>query len=784
MSRVFVAEETSLGRKVVVKVLPPDLAATINVERFRREIQLAARLQHAHIVPLLSAGVADGLPYYTMPLVDGESLRARIARGGELPVNEAITIMREVASALSYAHEHGVVHRDIKPENVLVTKHHSVVIDFGVAKALSAATDLAGPLTSIGMTIGTPAYMSPEQAVGDPAADHRTDIYALGAVTYEMLTGAPVFSERPSQAMIRAHAIENPEPIEVRRPNVPPALAAVVMQMLEKHPADRPQSADEVLRFLDGIHATPTSAAAATPRGSAGRPVAARPFKPNRRTAAYAIATALILVALALSATRFLRSRTSAVRSSGAAATVADAAKIPSIGVMPFANLSDDRSTDYFSDGMTEELIAALSKIEGLRVPARSSSFALKGKNLDIRSVGEMLGVASVLEGAVRRSGNKLRVTAQLVDAQSGYHLWSETFDREMSDIFAVQDEIARAIVSVLRLKLAGREAGGTLVQAPTQNLEAYDLYLKARFAWNERSPRGVSQATAYLQEAIAKDPNFALAYAGLADVYAVSATVLRRPLTEFAPRTESAARKALALDGTLAEPHATLGTLADDTYDYPGAEREYRRSIELNPRYPTARHWYGLMLLCTGRAAEAKEQLRQGMALDPLSRAIGTVYGMVFWATGDQDAAIAQYRKVLEFDPSFALARGWLARSLAEKGDYDGALAELRRIEMTTGLPEAGDVGYTLGRWGRVTEARAVLDTLLKRTQAEYVPPSSLALIYAGLGDGENAIKWLEKALDAGDPWARCVKVDPRFAPFRQDPRYARALGKANLEP
>jgi serine/threonine-protein kinase len=486
MSRVFVAEELSLERKVVVKVLPHELAATVNVERFRREIQLAAKLQHPHIVPVLSAGISDGLPYYTMPFIEGESLRASLARSGELPVQEAAKILRDVLSALSYAHEHSVVHRDIKPDNVLITDHHAVVADFGVAKALSASTNPGSALTSLGVALGTPAYMSPEQAAADPNTDQRTDIYSVGALAYEMLTGHQVFSARSPQAMLAAHATEKPEPIDKRRPSVPPALSSLIMRALEKHAADRPQSAGEMLADLE---------AAVTPSG-ATPPTGLTPATRSKRSPKpLIVGGAAVALALLAGGALAWRSRQS---------TVPSTATPRSIAVLPFANMSGDPQNDYLGDGLSEELIGGLSQVRGLQVAARSSSFAFKGKNEDVRSIGATLGVGSVLNGSVRKGGNKLRVSVQLTNVSTGYNLWSETYDREMRDVLAVEDEISHAIVDALAVRLGGTQAKGQIVEQTTTDPEAYDLYLKGQYAWNQRislrpssSSRGQSRGTA-----------------------------------------------------------------------------------------------------------------------------------------------------------------------------------------------------------------------------------------------------------------------------------------------
>ena len=405
MSRVFLATETPLGRSVVVKVLPPELAHAVSVERFRREIAMSARLQHPHIVPLLTAGETEDLPYYTMPFIDGESLRARLSRVGELPLVDIVRVLRDVAGALAYAHEHGVVHRDIKPENVLFARQHALVADFGVAKALSASTmaEMASS-TSLGIALGTPAYMAPEQAAADPTMDGRADLYALGVMAYEMLTGAPPFAGRNAQATLAAHASEMATPVSVRRPTTPPALAALVSRLLEKRPADRPQTAQEVVDALEGVVTT----------SGTMLPFTASP--PKSRMPAWpfaAVAAVLVLVAVGYAARR----NRGAAGVGAMAGMIADGEIAPhSVAVLPFANVGKDTATEYFAEGMADELTTALARVPGLKVAARSSAFTFRDQSVGAQSVGKTLHVGDVLEGSVRREGGRLRVTAQLVN--------------------------------------------------------------------------------------------------------------------------------------------------------------------------------------------------------------------------------------------------------------------------------------------------------------------------------------------------------------------------------
>ena len=502
MSRVFLATEQSLGRLVVVKVLPSETAGAVSVERFRREIRLAASLQQANIVPVLSAGDAGGVPYYTMPFVKGESLRSHLAAKGALPIAECVAILRDVARALAFAHAEGVVHRDIKPENILLSGGTAVVTDFGIAKAVAASSTQPGiaTLTQIGIALGTPAYMAPEQAMGEDV-DHRADIYALGVVAYEMLTGSTPFVRRSTHSILAAHVMEAPPAVADKRSDVPPGLVTLVARCLAKEPRDRPDSAHAVLMALDTV---------TTPQTTAVK-----------------------------RASRDIHQ---------------------SLAVMPLANTSSDPEIEYFSDGLTEELINTLGKVSGLRVTARTSAFALKGKDHDVREVGRLLNVANVLEGSVRRSGTRVRVALQLIDAGSGHLLWSERYDRDLTDLFALQDEIASTVAEQLKVELAL----GVQQMAPGRplNLDAYDSYLRGRAALNQGSRESVERAFAHFFRAAELEPEFARAHDGMAQSL-VWAVITQADPRETAPLARKHVARALELDPLLADAHATDGYLA-----------------------------------------------------------------------------------------------------------------------------------------------------------------------------------------------------------------------------
>ncbi len=634
MSRVFVATETSLGRRVAIKVLSPELANAMSAERFRREIQVVAQLQHPHIVPVHAAGDADGLLYYTMPFVEGETLRARLQRDGQMPVAETLALLIELADALSYAHGRAVIHRDIKPENVLLSGSHATLADFGVARALTVATG-DGRLTTAGLVLGTPAYMAPEQIAGDSGADARADIYSLGLVAYEMLAGATPFDAKSPQALLAAHMTVAPRPLADVRSDVPPALVAVVMKCLQKDPANRPQSAAELAVELRAISSGAHPARA--PDGA-------------RRGLPLAVGAAAAIV-IAFAAVYAMRHRADAA---GGGAT------ITSIAVTPLVNAAGDSSDDYLADGITDDLTSALGKT-GLKVASRSSAFRFRGrKNIDEQQIGESLHVAGVLGGSVVRDGNMLRLTAHLTSTADGSLIWSDHFDRAPSGIFAMQDDLTQAVISKLNVTLKGgtTQTGGH----GTQNLAAYDLYLRGRFFWNKRSKSALDSAIKVFNEAVALDSTYALAYAGLADSWTLMGTFgygPRRRTRTF--RTGAgAAEHAIRLDSTLAEPHVSLGMVAEFyEWDWERALREFDRAEALNPNYASTYLFRGWVTAITGHYAAVPALFERARELEPLSLTINARVATMMLILGRYDDAERQLNATLALDSTFyAFAR------------------------------------------------------------------------------------------------------------------------------
>ncbi|MGH7637925.1 MAG: protein kinase domain-containing protein, partial [Gemmatimonadaceae bacterium] len=575
MARVFVATEHSLGRRVVIKVLSPELAADVSTRRFEREIQLAASLQQANIVPVLSAGETDGLPHYTMPFVEGLSLRQRLQRDGPPSIPDAIGIMRDVARALAYAHERGVVHRDIKPENVLLSGDAAVVTDFGIAKALAnarrggdEARDAERPhvrqagnatITQIGVSVGTPAYMAPEQISADPSIDHRADIYSFGCLAYELISGAPPFQAASVHALFSAHIGETPAPLHDRNADVPDRLAALIARCLEKDPARRPQSAREILQDLQAAAPAPTGFARFVRR-----------LHPRVRAGAMA-ALAIVLVAGLYIATR---------------AIFSPATDLPAIAVIPFVNLSGDASDQYLADGVADGLSTALGRVRGIRVASRTLGYRYRGRrDLDAREVGRELGVAYVLLGSVQRAGSRLRVSAQLVNAEDNREVWAQSIDGAANDAFAVQDSITSLVVGSMPRRLAPGDSAeqARAARVGTTNPQAYDLYLRGRYLLLRRGA-GVRQALDYLSRAIGHDSGFADAHAS----YAVALQLLpyfeRINVDSLNRIAIPAANRALGVDSTIAQAWTALGLAYQHQYDWQRAEEAYKRAVAAQP--------------------------------------------------------------------------------------------------------------------------------------------------------------------------------------------------------
>jgi serine/threonine-protein kinase len=694
---VYLARDTRHGRLVALKVLDPSLGAAMSGERFLREIRVTAGLTHPHILPLHDSGVAAGLMYYVMPYIDGETLRDRLAGGQPLPLDAARRLIREVASALDYAHRHGVVHRDIKPANILFEEGHAVVADFGIARAVRRAREPADaaphaaavrgwndersdPLTQGGVTPGTPAYMAPEQARGNAEVDHRADIYALGIVAYQALAGEHPFGTRTPLSMARAHAEEAPPHLATRRPDAQPSLTGLVMQALEKDPSDRQQSAAEIVAMLDGVPGGAEPVAGSGPARSAT-------VRNRRRIIGTAIGIIAIgsLVGVNAWMARHVADDTAA--RSTASTPTGDLA----IAVLPFANTGDARD-DYFGDGLTDELTQALARIPGVRLAGRASVYAFKGKNVAARDIGRALAVRSIIDGTIHRDGDRMHVTVRLVSAADGKVLWSRAYDDRASDVLAMQDELTRNVRAALAPTLQGTGTNVSVtsmdVARGTSDPGAYELYLRGHYYWTQRGLENINRSIDYFQRAIARDSLFARAQAGLAIAYsslpvyasdtdADTATLDVERARELAAKS---AQRATALDSTLGEAQLAMGVSLDMRLRFQDALAHYRRAVALDPASVTAHHWLGVSLLNMGYTDKALAELHHATELDPLAPTPASALATALLFARRFDEARTASRRALAIDSAFGFAIYTLGLAQALDGQPDSAVIVLER--------------------------------------------------------------------------------------------------------
>jgi serine/threonine protein kinase/Tfp pilus assembly protein PilF len=720
MGEVYLTEDTKLNRKVALKFLPLQYVSDTDLKaRFKREAQAAAALNHPNIITIHEVGEHEGRPYIAMEYVEGGLLKDLI-RADKMSVAQVTDLAAQISDGLARAHQSGIVHRDIKPQNILIDADgRPRICDFGLAKLRREVM-----LTQTGTTLGTIAYMSPEQSRGEEV-DHRADIWSLGVVIYEMLTGQRPFKGDHDQAVIYAILNSQPEPILGIRPDAPGALVRIVDKAMAKDPDERYQNAAEMAHELVSLKTELDSQATKT--------------------------------------------------------VMAERNMSPSIAVLPFANLSADKEQEYFCDGMAEDIINALTQVEGLRVVARTSAFAFKGKHQDIRQIGKELSVNSVLEGSVRKSGNRLRITAQLINVADGYHIWSEKFDRDLADVFAIQDEISLAIVDKLKVKLLGDEKE-KMVKRYTQNLEAYDLYLKGRYHWNRRTPESIKKAVAHFEQVIEKDPDYALAYAGLADCYSMLAQVFVIGSKEAFPKARELVEKALEIDETLAEAHASLAyILWSYAWDWIGMEREFRRAIELNPKYATAHQWFAMALAPLRRTSEAIQEIKKALELDPLSLIINTSAGYVYLYSGQDEKALKQAEKILDIDPTFDFAHLISALVNERRGRYGEAVERyLKGVtiffsqEELTALRDA----YSSSGWTGYLGKR--VEILQQKADEGYeLHHYDIASLHARLDDTRKAIESLEKAYEKREKGLTELLINDAFDKLRTEPGFIEIMKK-----
>ncbi len=754
MAVVYLGHDRKHDRPVAIKVLRQEVAASVGPDRFLREIRTAARLQHPHIMPLHDSGEAEGFLYYVMPYSRGETLRDRLERERQLPLEDALRITREVADALDHAHGDGIIHRDIKPENVFLSGGHALVMDFGIARAVSSATG-EERITFAGFAIGTPAYMSPEQGAAEQNIDGRADIYALGCVLYEMLAGHAPFMGSNSQEILARHAIDPVPPLRTSRPDITPVVERAIERALAKSPAAR----------------FPTAAAFA-------RACEQADVQPARRSMRGRLSVAAVIVAITA-----LIASVWALRPGKEITTSASASAAPSVAVLAFKNIGGDSSNEALSDGISEDIAATIGKIPGLNVKAPRSSFSLKGKNLTIQEIGSALNVKYLVDGSLQKDAKRLRVRVALLAAGNDSTLWTGAYDRPLGDVFEIQDEVARGIAKELSVQLAPATSL-SLARRPTTNAEAHEFYLRGRFFFEKRDSVSLRKAREYFELAIARDSTYALAYTGLSDTYSHSAAFGYTPPRVSMPMARRYVDRALALDSKLVEAHASRGFISTFyDWDWPAAAKEFQSAIERDQLYASTHLWRAWYFFATDSVDAAVREGRSALAIEPFSLLLNTRMVSFLFFARRYDEALKQARTTLELDSTYFHIDIERARVLTLLRRCDEAVAALSHASHTTGTMHQGIRGFTYARCGRRAEALAELKRLLDAAKAgESVSHYALATVYAGLGNKEGALAELELAYSER-AWAMLLlKHEPAFDSLRSDPRFALLVRKVGL--
>jgi serine/threonine protein kinase/Tfp pilus assembly protein PilF len=758
MGIVYKAHDTKLDRDVALKFLPPHLDASAeDISRFEQEAKAISALNHPYIETIYDVDEIDEQKYLVLEYIPGGTLKSKLkqlrSEDKTFSISEVLDYGIQLAEGLGHAHRHQIIHRDVKTDNILLTEEGKVKLtDFGLAK-------LRGTIhkTKTGSTLGTAAYMSPEQIRGEEV-DQRSDLWSLGVVLYELVTSHLPFPGEYEAAVTYAILNEDPQAVRSVRSEVPPELEKMIIRCLEKDRSKRYQQADEMIADLKSIQQNLSDSIT----------ISSKPGK-------WRWILALVIFLLAVVGLYLFYSR------SGPSST-----NQKTIAVLPFKNLSDSKEDEYFSDGITEDILTQVSKISDLNVISRTTIMQYKNTQKSLKQIGEELKVGVVLEGSVRHAGNRIRVSSQLIDAEADRHLWAETYDREMKDVFAIQSEVAEQIAVALKAKLEPGEKE-RIEKKQTENTEAYQLYLKGRFYWNKRRLEDVMTSIEYFQHAIEKDPGYALAYAGLASACVLPpsyGTPLKASIEWYA-KARDAATKALQLDSTLAEAHVALGEIAQDHYyDWAGAERHFRRAIELNPGYPTAHHWYSCALYFLGRFDEALAEAKRALELDPLSLIINMNLGDVYYAMRQYDRATEQYKNTVKLDQTFPWAHSGLASIYEVQGKFNEAIMEYEKAKSYGGnVPYTlAPLGWIYAKVGKKIDALRVLDELLQLAEQGISISYGIALIYYQLGEKDKAFEWLEKSYQDREVWLMGIGYDPLWDDVRSDPRSDALLQKMGL--
>ncbi len=766
MGVVFKAEDTMLDRLVALKFLPPHLTASeAEQSRFLQEAKAASALNHPNVCNIHSIGEHDGQTFIDMELVEGQTLRARIA-SEPIKLNDAIGYAIQIGEALHEAHSKGIVHRDIKCENIMINSRNQIkVMDFGLAKLKGSLK-----LTKTSSTVGTLAYMAPEQIQG-AEVDARSDIFSFGVVLFEMLTGHMPFRGEHDAAMMYSILNEEPDLLTTYLPDANSELLHIINRALEKDPADRYQHVDEMVTELRRMRKMSDRVVKPGPMASSRshQPVnvpAAPQIDPKR---VIWIASAAIAVLASVAWFLFFNKAE---------------ARITSMAVLPFVNAGGDQSAEYLSDGFTESLINSLSKIPGIKMMSRNSAFRYKGKNIDPQVIGKELNVGALLLGRVTEHGDALNVSVELVKTSDNSHIWGEQYERNASGIIALQNEISRELSRQLGATLTGDQEK-QITKNATENTQAYQFYLKGRFYLNKRTAEGFQKAVEMFQSAIDNDPAYALAYVGLADCYSLMAGYFVLPSSEAFAKTKAAANKAIELDNTLAEPHTNLAVIASDhDWSFDTAEREFKHSLELNPNNATTHQWYGEFLAAMGRKREGLVEVQKAIEIDPLAPILYTSSSWIHCSLGEYENALGDAHRALELDPKFPRAFIASMQPNMELGkDVEALKNALEALAAShDGTEYRSWLGYAYGRLGKRKEAEKILADLLEVSQKQFVAPVLIALVYTGLGDKDKAFQWLEKVYNSHSGDIVYLTLDPSWKLLRDDPRFAALARKVGL--
>jgi len=771
MGKVYKAHDVEIKEKIALKLLKSEISSDSKaIERFRDEIRLARKIVHQNVGRMYDLGKAEGSYFITMEYVEGQDLKGMIRQSGHLTIGKAISIAKQVCDGLAEAHKLGVVHRDLKPSNIMIDKDGNArIMDFGIAR-----TKTGKGITDSGVIIGTPDYMSPEQAEAKEV-DQRSDLYSLGVILYEMVTGRVPFEGDTALSIAMKHKGEIPKDPKEYNAQIPEDLSNLILKCLEKDKDNRYQSAGEVRAELENIEkGIPTTDRAIPKRKAITSKETTVTFGLRKLLVPALVFVGIVIVGIIIWQLLLKKE-------------VVPPPSVPikpSIAVLPFEDLSPQKDQEYLCDGFSESLINALSKIKELRIPGRTSSFLFKAKERDMQEIGERLNVNTVLEGSVQKAEDKLRITVKLINVSDESLLWSEQYSRELDDVFTIQDDITSAIVKELKLSLMGEE-GKYLAKRYTKNQEAYNLYLKGRYFHNDRTEEGFRKAIEYFNQAIELDPAYALAYVGLADSYILLGEWEISPPKEVYPKAKTAVLKALEIDELLSEAHCALAMIKRDyDWDWDGAEKEFKRAIELNPNYPTAHQWYAEYLSCMARHEEAIEEIGIAQELDPLSLIITSTAGILHYDAREYDKGIEQCKKVLDLDSAYSPAHNYLALNYIQKGIYEEAIVELNKaLGLGGGANLKAYLACAYALAGERAEAQKIFDDLKRMSHQEFVSPFYYAIYYFVIGENDQGFKHLDKAFEKRHYSMLFIKNDPWFDGIRSDPRFKALLKKMKLE-